>query len=131
MLMKYKILAILQLQLMLFYIGKPLLPYIEYAVFKDYIAKNLCINRDNPKSCCQGKCHLKKQIERTSETSETENKGSNKKVSSQEISVDIIAPVTIPKAIEIDMHRNANHEIAVPMKFVSPIFIPPDSLITS
>lgn len=131
MLMKYRILAILQLQLMLFYIGKPLLPYIEYAVFKDYIAKNLCINRDNPRSCCQGKCHLKKQIERTSETSETENKGSNKKVLSQEISVDIIAPVTIPKAFEIDMHRNANHEIAVPMKFVSPIFIPPDSLITS
>lgn len=36
---------------------------INYQVNKEYIAKNLCVNRDKPKSCCEGKCELKKQLD--------------------------------------------------------------------
>ena len=35
---------------------------VEYQVNKDFIAKNLCVNRAKPSSCCQGKCYLKKKI---------------------------------------------------------------------
>src|SRR6187399_1985503 len=35
---------------------------LEYQVNKDFIAKNLCINRAKPMSCCQGKCHLNKNM---------------------------------------------------------------------
>jgi hypothetical protein len=35
---------------------------LQYDLNKDYIARNLCENRDKPKSCCQGKCFLKKQL---------------------------------------------------------------------
>lgn len=41
---------------------QPLMPWIEYAVFKDYIAEHLCINRDKPDSCCEGKCFLEKRL---------------------------------------------------------------------
>lgn len=34
----------------------------EYQVNKEYIAKNLCINRTKPSCCCQGKCYLKKKM---------------------------------------------------------------------
>jgi hypothetical protein len=36
---------------------------INYAINKEYIAKNLCINRDKPESCCEGKCELKKNLD--------------------------------------------------------------------
>ncbi len=34
----------------------------EYQVNRDFIAKNLCVNRFNPYSCCKGKCYLDKKI---------------------------------------------------------------------
>jgi hypothetical protein len=43
---------------------KPLFPFIDYAINKDYIAKNLCENRAKPKMNCNGKCHLMKQLKK-------------------------------------------------------------------
>jgi hypothetical protein len=126
--MKYRVYAILQLFIMVFYLGRPILPYIEYAVFKDYIAKNLCINRDKPKSCCQGKCHLKKQIEKNSETSDTEEKSSNRKILSQEVQEFLISPVSIPKAKEISFLCLTSNEIIITTQVVSSIFVPPKTL---
>lgn len=34
----------------------------QYYANKDYIAKNLCENRNNPKMHCDGKCCLKKRL---------------------------------------------------------------------
>lgn len=34
----------------------------EYYANKDYIAKNLCENRNNPKMHCDGKCCLRKKL---------------------------------------------------------------------
>lgn len=110
---------------MVFYLGRPILPYIEYAVFKDYIAKNLCINRDKPKSCCQGKCHLRKQIEKNSETTDTEEKSPNRKTLSQEIQEFIVSPVSIPKATEINLPRLANIEKIITAQVIPSIFVPP------
>lgn len=44
---------------------------------QSYIAKNLCENRDKPKSCCAGKCQLKKRLNKdTNEDKQnTERKG--------------------------------------------------------
>ena len=35
----------------------------NYVINKDFIAKTLCIKKDIPKNSCQGKCHLKTQLE--------------------------------------------------------------------
>ena len=129
--MKYRIFAILQLFIMVFYLARPILPYIEYAVFKDYIAKNLCVNRDKPKSCCQGKCHLKKQIEKSAETSDTEEKSSNRKILSQEVQEFLISPVSIPKATEVSLPHLANIEIIHTTQVISSIFVPPQIVVIS
>jgi len=34
----------------------------EFYLHKEYIAKNLCENRDKPESRWQGKCHLSKKL---------------------------------------------------------------------
>lgn len=35
---------------------------VDYTLNKDYIAKNLCINREKPKLLCSGKCQLAKKM---------------------------------------------------------------------
>jgi hypothetical protein len=44
------------------------MPYIEYGLFKDYIAENLCIKKNEADNCCQGKCFLEQQINLVNET---------------------------------------------------------------
>lgn len=36
--------------------------YINYQVNRDYIILNYCVNRDQPKKKCHGKCHLGKML---------------------------------------------------------------------
>lgn len=47
---------------------KPVSPYLEYAINKDFIATVLCINKDKPELKCNGKCHLTKQLKKATET---------------------------------------------------------------
>jgi len=34
----------------------------EFYLNQEYIVKNLCVNRDKPQMHCNGKCHLRKQL---------------------------------------------------------------------
>lgn len=51
---------------------------LQYFANQEYIAENLCENRDVPEMHCDGKCHLKKEIqkdeqkEKSGQRSETE-----------------------------------------------------------
>jgi len=71
--------------LALFMLLKPVLPVIDYVVNYEYITKVLCVNKAKPKMKCNGKCHLMKELAKTSE-SETPI-SSNKKITSQEFEI--------------------------------------------
>ena len=49
---------------------KPLFPYIDYELNREYIIKTLCIERDKEVNTCQGQCHLNKEIEKSSSQEE-------------------------------------------------------------
>jgi hypothetical protein len=36
----------------------------DYELNKEYISKNLCENKEKPKSSCNGKCHLAKELKK-------------------------------------------------------------------
>jgi hypothetical protein len=57
------------LLLFAFLIGaiQPIVPLIEYHVFKDNIIAQFCVNRDVPDSTCNGVCYLANQIEQAQE----------------------------------------------------------------
>lgn len=40
---------------------------------RDYIAKNLCVNKDKPKLNCNGQCYLAKQLKATEEKEKKSN----------------------------------------------------------
>jgi len=37
---------------------------LDYSLNKNFIVTSLCENRNKPMSCCQGKCYLKKQLQK-------------------------------------------------------------------
>lgn len=43
---------------------RPVQPYVEYLLNQDYISEFLCVNKDQPKLQCNGKCYLVKQLEK-------------------------------------------------------------------
>lgn len=44
---------------------------INYTLNKEYIAKNICEQKDVAESTCEGKCHLKKQLNKEDEKEKT------------------------------------------------------------
>jgi hypothetical protein len=83
--MKTGIISGTLLLVLLAYLVLPVIPIVDYLINKDYIAKNLCVNRDKPKSCCKGKCHLVKQLKKTSSNTENENKDRGKRPQHKEL----------------------------------------------
>ena len=56
--------AILLASAFLFQSTSKLFIVAHYALNKDFIAKNLCENKAKPQMHCNGKCHLKKQLQK-------------------------------------------------------------------
>jgi hypothetical protein len=83
--MKSGIISGILLSVLAAYLVLPVIPIVDYLINKEYIAKNLCVNRDKPKSCCKGKCHLLKQLKKTSTNTENENKDRGKRVQYKEL----------------------------------------------
>lgn len=71
--------------LALFMLLKPVLPVIDYVVNYEYITKVICVNKAKPKLQCNGKCHLMKELAKTSESQTPIS--SNKKIASHELEV--------------------------------------------
>jgi len=42
----------------------------NFEMNKEYIAKNLCVQKDVKDNCCQGSCHLKTELEADENTKE-------------------------------------------------------------
>lgn len=47
---------------------KPVLPVLGYLMNYEYIAKELCINKNDPGLHCSGKCQLKSELAKASDT---------------------------------------------------------------
>ncbi len=54
---------------------KPLFPYIDFELNREYIVKTLCIERDKEVNTCQGQCHLNKEIEKNTSQEEENQRG--------------------------------------------------------
>jgi len=105
---------------------RPVIPYIEYAVNMDFIIKNLCINRDKPHSCCEGKCYLEKQLKKSSDTnSDPKDKNTSKRVQNEDLKEFLSPELTTSKVFETNITYAINPGTVITVRFVSAIFIPP------
>lgn len=75
--MKYGLLILIFAGLLLQNFSKCLIMW-EFRVNRDYIAQVLCINKDKPQLHCNGKCHLKKQLEKDNQPERNGSPGKEK-----------------------------------------------------
>ena len=126
---KYRHIAFFLLAVMVFNILKYQLPNIEYRFFKGYIAKNLCVKKDIPGNCCQGKCFVKKQIKIADETSgdndNTPKNHNDRKAPNKEIKDFLCSHILTPKPDE-EGFLYPVHSGAVKLQgHASAVFVPP------
>src|SRR5690625_2404000 len=55
---------------------QPLIPLMEYHIFKENIIEHMCENRHDPDSDCDGRCYLAKQVQKSQDSSERNTLGS-------------------------------------------------------
>ena len=125
--MRTKTYSIFYLSIMVIYIIIPVMPYIEYAVNKDYIAKYFCVQREIPGNCCQGKCYLLEQLKKSSEpfnanSDESSKNTENKKIEDHLKSEEIIACHFVKVNLVLCFYCTTFID-----SYISFVFIPPNS----
>lgn len=92
---------------------------------RDFIASNLCENRDKPKSGCQGACQLKKKLKENQEDSEK----SGTELKQKETNLLVARPFRVPElpvvVAEDPRSYNSRYRLLIPQDFVASIFHPP------
>jgi hypothetical protein len=109
---------------------KPLFPLVDYALNKEYIAKNLCENRNKPKLNCNGKCHLMKQLKKAGTDAPTDG-NATKGSSNQEENCFHVTSLFVFNA-EILISNSTNFYIRtfkskLPSNYLKDIFHPPQA----
>jgi len=98
---------------------------LSFYINQNYIAKNLCENRNKPKSCCAGKCQLKKQLNKDTNNEKQSSERKASKESEVLSSKSFISNLPTPIEYEIinQYHTHPNEKaVTQPTTF----FHPPD-----
>lgn len=102
-----------------------LIPVLSHQIFKEYIIKEVCVQREIVENKCQGNCHLQKQL------SEEDNTPSKSKIRYQYQNdfVNIIPQITSLKIVEKREIIYYSSESKLLENFKSPIIPPPKNII--
>ena len=123
--MRYKFYSILYLTVILLYLLRPSLPYIEYAVNRKYIEKNLCVEKENPDNSCHGKCYLHKQLNKQSEPRDIDTKN-DKIVRDKKMDDHLQVSSVIPELFEKEITVSDFYVAPGTDSFALNIFVPPE-----
>ena len=100
------------------------LPAINYTVNKNYIATVLCENKSKPSLHCDGKCYLKKELQKSAK--EQNNKNSTTAAFSVELNFVSSNSIALPEPHSIVLHYGiAIGHSAYAHSFAPAIFHPP------
>lgn len=61
------VLSFLMIAILMLHSSSKVFIYMDFCLNRNYIAQNLCENRNNPDSHCAGSCYLKKELKKDSE----------------------------------------------------------------
>ena len=97
-----------------------------YQLNTQSITEKYCVNKDKPQLHCNGKCHLKKQLDKT-ENGDAKNKDNNKKI---EWTVFILPEnnYSHPQSLFIEKTETFNRQTDYSYKFLHSVFRPPQCI---
>jgi len=107
------------------YLIIPVIPIFDYLLHKDYISKNLCVNRNKPKSCCKGKCYLVKQLKKTSTNTEGESKNTAKRTALKDTDEFLAFKIGEPVLQKKDIHYLTFNSSNFQLLADNSVFVPP------
>lgn len=127
--MKTGIISGILLLVLTAYLIIPVIPVFDYLIHKDYIAKNLCVNRDKPKSCCHGKCHMVKKLKKANPNTENDSKDTAKRIQYKDLDGFLLAW----NRQAVLRKTNFNYLIYSISKFqllaIAAVFVPPKQML--
>ncbi|HEV9038211.1 MAG TPA: hypothetical protein VGQ51_16365 [Puia sp.] len=96
----------------------------EFRINRDYIAQNLCVNRNKPSCCCKGKCYLNKKLAEDQSQQQTPGKDArHEEIPLQVLRATNIVPVPV---VTILHHRPATRHLDdEPQEYIPSFFAPP------
>jgi hypothetical protein len=96
----------------------------EYTINKEYISKNLCINKERPKLHCNGKCQLMKKLVQE----EHQNPFSNSQTGKIKMDVLFVQKLNLPSINDLtkeDTKFNSAYVVKQSSGSINAIFHPP------
>lgn len=97
---------------------------LSYEINKDYIAKNICINREVQGNCCKGKCYLQKKLA----SDDDQQKPFNKTTDTKDIQSDFYLQELVRISFEIKPainHRSPFYINGISQEYIASVFQPP------
>lgn len=99
---------------------------VEYNLNKDFIAKNLCLNKARPKMHCNGKCQMMKKLaEEEKQNSEGNNNAPSKMKIQDIVFSDAIFLSVLPPMDKITISFNEDRPLSAYNSPIASIFHPP------
>jgi hypothetical protein len=99
---------------------------LDYQVNRDYIAKNLCVNRDNVSCCCKGKCFLNKKMAADQSQQQAPGKGGQKEESPVQLQASINTLPALQAPVLI-VRNPARYLASCSQVFIHSVFQPPQA----
>jgi hypothetical protein len=96
--------------------------YAGFELNRDFIAKNLCINRDKPWLHCNGKCYFMRKIKQAQEKEKSQERQSQKNLFQEACFTQKAGIRFYPLVLQV--MQVPHHRIALPIAHLS-IFQPP------
>lgn len=122
--MKFILVPILIALMLTQVLGKWLV-VMEYNLNKDFIAKNLCINKARPKMHCNGKCQMMKRLAEEEKQNPGENNTSSKIKNQDIVLSDEVFKPALPSMPELKISYNEDRPLPRFNSPVASIFHPP------
>lgn len=95
----------------------------DYALNKAYIARTLCVNKSKPSMHCNGKCHLRKQLQKEENGDEQTPNRSYQKF--QEVFFEPYTPVALNNTVQDKVEAPTGNTTLYISRYISSIFHPP------
>jgi hypothetical protein len=121
--MNYLSLSLLMIA-MLFQTFSKTIVFVSWEANRDFISKNLCENRNRPMMHCNGKCHLRKQLEAGEQKDGNPLPSSIKSFDEIVVLAEENHLLQFPFAADLQQYY-PEESIAVPVSPVHDIFHPP------
>lgn len=102
-----------------------------YEINKDYIAAELCENKDKPELQCAGKCYLKKQIDKVEESGDTDDKNTPTKNKKTELPEYVLTAPSLCTFFIAEESADFHDKYTSPRGtlYITSIFHPPQLLV--